>query len=82
MKREGTGKIVIPVMVLSGSVAPAVAGIGIAQALHGHSWGYLLLAAGLAASVPYFVHAARSLRRTARALREVTKYGPETGETS
>lgn len=48
------------VMVLTGSVAPFIAGLGIAQVLHGHSWGYLLLAAGLLASVPYFVRMART----------------------
>lgn len=48
------------VMVLTGSVAPFIAGLGVAQVLHGHSWGYLLLAAGLLASVPYFVRMART----------------------
>jgi hypothetical protein len=48
------------VIILSGSVAPLVAGLGIGQVLHGHSWGYLLIAAGLLASVPYFVRMART----------------------
>jgi hypothetical protein len=48
-------------IVVSGSLAPAVAGFGIGQVLHGHSWGYLLIAAGLVASVPYFARMARSL---------------------
>lgn len=48
------------IMILSGSAAPFVAGLGVAQVLHGHSWGYWLIAAGLAASVPYFVRMART----------------------
>lgn len=54
------------VIILSGSVAPLVAGLGIGQVLHGHSWGYWLIAAGLAASVPYLARMARTLPWPAR----------------
>jgi hypothetical protein len=57
------------VIILSGSVAPLVAGLGIGQVLHGHSWGYLLIAAGLLASVPYFVRMARNRRVETKAIK-------------
>jgi hypothetical protein len=40
---------------LSSSLGAVVAGLGIAQLLHGHPWGYLPLVAGLLVSVPYFI---------------------------
>jgi hypothetical protein len=48
------------IIIMSGSVAPLLAGLGIGQALHGHPWGYLLISVGLAATAPYFVLMARS----------------------
>jgi hypothetical protein len=57
------------ITVLSGSAAPFVFGLGIAQVLHGHSWGGLLIGAGLGASMPYFMLMGRSAPhgRTTRA---------------
>jgi hypothetical protein len=48
---------------LSGSAGAVAAGLGIAQLLHGHPWGYLLLAAGLLVSVPYYVRMVRDWPR-------------------
>lgn len=45
----------------AGIAGSVIAGIGIGQVLHGHPWGYLLIAAGLAASAPYFMTIVRSL---------------------
>jgi len=39
---------------VSGPAGSVLASQGVVQVLHGHEWGYLLLAAGLLASVPYF----------------------------
>jgi hypothetical protein len=54
------------VVVASGAVAPLAAGLGTGQVLHGHSWGYWLIAVGLAATVPYLVRASRLLLPLAR----------------
>ena len=54
------------VITLSGSAAPLIVGVGIGQALHGHSWGYWLITAGLVASAPYLVRATRSRSRGGR----------------
>jgi hypothetical protein len=43
------------VSVTCSSVGPLVAGLGIGIALHGHWWGCLLIAAGSALLVPYWV---------------------------
>lgn len=55
---------------LSGSAGAVAAGLGIAQLLHGHQWGYLLLAAGLLVLVPYYVRMVQNWprRRTMRFL--------------
>lgn len=51
---------------LAGPLGGLTAGLGVTQLLHGHSWGYLLLAAGLLVSVPYFTRVWRAwLRRPA-----------------
>ena len=57
------------VILLSGSAAPFLAGLGIGQVLHGHSWGYWLIAAGLAASVPYFARMARNRHVQTKAIK-------------
>jgi hypothetical protein len=54
------------IMIASGFVAPFLAGLGVGQVLHGHSWGYLMIAVGLAASVPFFTRMARTFPWQAR----------------
>lgn len=56
------------VRVASSALAPLVAGLGIGIALHGHWWGCLLIAAGVAGIMPYWVRECGSAiaRRRAR----------------
>lgn len=54
------------ITILQGSTGAVFIGLGIGQVLHGHSWGYLLIAAGLVASASYLAQTARSLLTLAR----------------
>jgi hypothetical protein len=54
------------IIMLSGSVAPAVTGLGIRLVIHGHSWGGLLLGGGLGAAMPYLITTPHLIKRLAR----------------